>query len=268
MRALPDALRRRLPGWRADVPEVFRAEGRHPGVHTVVACVGDSITRGQVSADYVDLLRRLWETSGFQFVNAGVNGDLAHNVARRLDEVIACRPDVLTLLVGTNDVNAQFDHSWLARYRRNQELPVDPSVTWYAEQVDLILARLQAETDVELVVLDLPPLGEDLASRMNGLVGQYNAVLHEVADSHGVRCLPLHARLVELLPAGHHPPAYEGQPIEILKAAARHMVLRQSWDDIAAVNGLAVLTDHIHLNDRAAGVVAELIGQVLGEPER
>ena len=39
------------------------------------------------------------------FVNAGVNGDLAHNVLARLgDAVDACgRVDAFTLLVGTND---------------------------------------------------------------------------------------------------------------------------------------------------------------------
>ncbi len=262
---LPPGVRRRLPGWRGDVPEVFLAEGRRPGVHTVVACVGDSITQGQVSANYLDLLRRRWEPAGFQFVNAGVNGDLACNVARRLDSVIRCRPDVVTLLIGTNDVNAQFDDSWRARYRKNQELGVDPSLAFYAEQVDQILTRLQSGTEAELVTLDLPPLGEDLASRMNHLVGQYNEALREVATRHGVRCLPLNEQLVALLPSGHRPPPYEGSATEIIRAAVGHMLLRRTWDEVAVASGLAVLTDHIHLNDRAAGVVAQLIGGVLAE---
>ena len=53
------------------------------GTSRLVACLGDSITQGQVSANYVKLLERRWESNGVRFVNAGVNGDLAHNVAQR-----------------------------------------------------------------------------------------------------------------------------------------------------------------------------------------
>jgi hypothetical protein len=48
-----------------------------------------------------------------------------------------------------------------------------------------------------------------------------------------------------------------------MKASFKHMVLRRSWDSIAADHGLVVLTDHLHLADRAADVVADLIGTIL-----
>ncbi len=265
MSALPVAVRRRLPGWRRDAPAAFVLDSRRAGVHSVVACVGDSITQGQVSSSYVNRLKQRWEPRGFQFINGGVNGDLAYNVASRLDSVIACRPDVVTLLVGTNDVNAQFDDEWKQRYRKDQRLPVDPTIEWYAEHIELILGRLRAETNATVVVLEIAPLGEDLTARMNGLVDQYNTALREVAARHDVRCLPLHDRLADLLPAGHLPPPYEGDVKMVVKAAAQHLVLRRSWDDVSQRNGLALLTDHIHLNDRAAGVVADLISDVLQE---
>lgn len=228
-----------------------------------MVCLGDSLTQGQVSADYVARLQRRWGAAGLTFVNAGVNGDLAFNVAQRLDDTIRQQPDVVTLLVGTNDVNAHYDQRWRARYRRKQHLPVEPTRDWYAEQVDTILTRLAAETRARVVVLDIPPLGEDLDSRMNALVLEYNATLRAVAARHGVACLPLHDRLVDLLPAGHRPPAYRGDIWLVLAAATRHLLLRQSWDAVAEHNGLALLTDHLHLSDRAADVVAALIGEVL-----
>jgi lysophospholipase L1-like esterase len=231
--------------------------------HTLVACVGDSITRGQVSASYVDRLARRWAADGFHFRNLGVNGDLAYNVLQRLDAAIRVRPDVVTLLVGTNDVNAQFDAAWRDRYRRDQHLPVDPTRSWYGEQIDRILSRLRAETDARIAVLDIPPLGEDPDSRMNELVRAYNATLAEVAAAHGVPVLPLHARLLALLPPGHRPPPYTGDVRLVMKASFKHMVLRRSWDSIAADHGLVVLTDHLHLADRAADIVADLIGTIL-----
>ena len=93
---------------------------------------------------------------------------------------------------------------------------------------------------------------------MNCLVAQYNAALHETAARYGVPCLPLHDRLVQLLP-GHVPPPYEGQRGPIMRAAARHLLLRRSWGSISRRNGLALVTDHIHLNDRLGDVVADLI---------
>jgi lysophospholipase L1-like esterase len=226
-------------------------------VRTVV-CLGDSNTQGQFSANYVKRLRSPATT----FVNAGVNGQLAYNVAQRLDEVVAREPDVVTLLVGTNDVNAQFDAKWTARYRKQQRLPVEPTRQWYGEQIDVILTRL-GETGAKLAVLDLPPLGEDLSSRMNQLVDDYNATLREVAARHDVPVLALHERLVALLPADADPPPYRGDIGLVFRAFLRHAVLRQSWDSVSRHNGLSLLTDNLHLNDRSASVVAELIGEFL-----
>ena len=56
----------------------------------LVVCLGASIVRGQFSANFVDMLKT--RLSDFQFVNAGVNGDLAYNVLRRLDAVLAQQP--------------------------------------------------------------------------------------------------------------------------------------------------------------------------------
>jgi lysophospholipase L1-like esterase len=229
----------------------------------LVVCVGDSITRGQSSGDYVAELERRFESAGFEFVNAGVNGNLAWNVLQRLDAVIARRPDVVTIQIGTNDVNATLFPRWAKVYRRQQHIPQTPTREWFRECVGAVLGRLRSETSARVAVLDIPPLGEDVASEANRRVDGYNATLHEVAAEHGVACLPLHDRLVTLLPPGHRPPPYTGSTAVILKATFSHLLLRRSFDEIARRNGLAVLADHVHLTERSAGVVAELIGEFL-----
>ena len=47
-----------------------------------VACVGDSLTAGQVSVDYVKMLAARDLGRSLRFTNAGVNGDLVFNVLR------------------------------------------------------------------------------------------------------------------------------------------------------------------------------------------
>ena len=72
-----------------------------------------------------------------------------------------------------------------------------------------------------------------------------------MAAEAGVEVLPLHDRLVALLPEGHMPPPFEGRRDLMGSALVRRLVLRRSWDEISEAHGLALLTDHLHLNDRA-----------------
>jgi lysophospholipase L1-like esterase len=50
-------------------------------------------------------------------------------------------------------------------------------------------------------------------------------------------------------------------------ALVRRLVLRRSWNEVSEAHGLALLTDHLHLNDRAAAVLADLIAGWLAAPE-
>jgi acyl-CoA thioesterase I len=234
-----------------------------PGTTRTVVCVGDSSTHGRSSGDHVAELQRRSGPGGTRFVNAGVDGDLAWNVLQRLDRVVACRPDVVTLLVGTNDVLATLDARREAFYRRRKHIPRTPTLDWYRECVDAVLGRLRSETTARLAVLDLPPLGEDLSGETNRRVGAYDAALREVAAAHGVPVLPLHDRLVAMLPPGHRPPPFDGSSAVMLKATFAHLLLRRSLDEIGRRKGLAVLSDHVHLTERSAAVVSDLIGDFL-----
>jgi acyl-CoA thioesterase I len=247
-------------------PRAVAAKGRRPGTSTLVVCVGDSLTAGQLSADWVGLLANRLGPAGYEFVNAGVNSQLAWNVLQRLDEVIACDPDVVTLLVGSNDVLATLSPAHEARHRRYQRLPRRPTLEWYLDNVDRILDRVEAETRARLVVLELPPIGEDLDSEPNRRVERYNTALRERCERRDVPCLPLHQRLADMLPAGHRAPAGAGATGPMVTAAARRLLLRQDWDTISAAQGLRLLTDHVHLNPTAAAVVADLVTEALTSP--
>jgi lysophospholipase L1-like esterase len=255
-------LRSRL--WRArHPPSTFLRTGRSPGTTAVVVCAGDSLTQGVGSGDFVALLEERFGPRGVVFVNAGVSGNLAWNVRQRLDAIVACRPDVVTLLVGTNDVHATLDARWAERFRRDQGLPAPPSLGWFRENVGAILDRLQSETGARLAVLTIPPIGEDPLSTLNARVRDYNGALAEIAAARGIACLPLHETLVAALPPGHVAPPYDGRSSLMWRAGMKRFVLRRRWDRISAEHGLALLTDHVHLNDTGAAIVAELVGGFL-----
>lgn len=247
----------------ADNPRAFARAVRPAEAVAVVVCAGDSLTHGVASANYVDRLRWTFGGRGWAFVNGGINGNLAWNVGRRLDEIIACQPDAVTLLVGTNDINATLGGQILRNYQRQQGLREEPTLAWYRANVERIIDRLQAETGAAIAVLSLPMMGEDLGSEINGRVGEYNAALREIAAAKGVAYLPLHETLAAALPAGANPPAYRGQAMPMFKAIFQHLVLRAPWDAISAANGMTFLTDNLHLNDRGAAIIADLIGDFL-----
>ena len=88
---------------RKGTTKAFLHDGPEPGTTSLMVCVGDSITEGVGSADWVAMLRtRLG--GDVQIVNDGIAGDLSWNALQRLDAAIQCEPEVVILLIGTNDV--------------------------------------------------------------------------------------------------------------------------------------------------------------------
>jgi acyl-CoA thioesterase I len=259
---------RALAAWRRPPghPVAFVRAGRRPGARAILVCAGDSLTHGIAGADYVGPLRTRLAGEGYAVVNAGINGNLAWNVLQRLDEVIACRPDAVTVLIGSNDVLGTLGPTWESMYRAQQRIPETPTLDWYRQNLCAILDRLGAETRARVAVLDLPPIGEDLGSATNDLVRRYNAVIREVAAERAIGVLPLHERLVAQLPEDHAPAPFDGTRRLMGAALVRRALLRQTWSQVSTANGLEVLTDGIHLNDRGAAVVADLIEAWLTAP--
>jgi acyl-CoA thioesterase-1 len=226
-------------------PKDFLSRPRPSG--PVVVAAGASMTQASLGADWVGALRDRLGPAGFEFVNAGVNGNTSADLLARFDDdVLACEPDAVILLIGTNDVR--------------DGVPIDAYTAALRDMMD----RLD-RTGVRVALLSLPPLGEDLDSPANHRLAAFNNVIERVAYDYGATYLPLHERLVEVIrrerPAGTQPGSF-GFPLA-LRTAFEHYVLGRTWDEVTAGNGLTVLTDHIHLSDRAGAIVEDLVAQWL-----
>lgn len=248
---------------RPPTPAEFVARGRRPGISSVVVCAGDSVTEGRSSGDFVQRLYDQLGPTGHEFVNAGVGGELAFNLLTRIDDVIACGPDAVTILIGTNDVAAHIGPAWLDAYLKNQNLPELPTIATFERDARRIVARLQDETAARIALIELPPIGEDLTSAHNARVRSYNELLHQIGADTGVAVLPLHRRLVDSLPPGHRAPKWRGQKHPMTTSAVANRVFGHSWDRISDRRGFALLTDNLHLNDRSAAQVAALVREFL-----
>lgn len=267
---LPNLIKlRRLFGPAPHNPRDFLRQGRRESTRTLVVCAGDSITHGVASADYMTLLRDRFTGRGYEFINAGIGGDLAYNLLERVDDIIACRPDAVTVQIGSNDILGASSEGWAAYFARTKNIPQSPSLAWFGQNFTKIVQRLQNETEAQISVLSMPMLGEDLTGEINQQVARYNRAIQEQAAAFSVDYLPLNERLAAALGETNHRP---GQPFNtdmretrnrMFQALAGHYILRKSWDQIAAANGFQLLADGVHLNDRGAGLVAELIANWL-----
>lgn len=244
------------PGSKPIGPRRYAA---HPSGRPVLVCAGDSITHGVISANWVRQVDRTLAHT-VDTVNAGIGGNLAWNLLSRLDDVIACRPQIVTVLIGTNDALAQISRKWSDGYMKAQGLPQRPSTDWYRYNLHRIVDRLKAETSARIALMSLPPLGDAGDERWQDLIAPYNAVIHETATLAGLPVLPVHDRIANLIT--HEPSKpWDGTKKLMGAALARRVLLRQSWNTIARRHGFSTTTDGVHLNEPAAAQIATLVEQ-------
>ncbi|MEU0508764.1 SGNH/GDSL hydrolase family protein [Amycolatopsis sp. NPDC006125] len=233
-----------------------------------IACLGDSLTRAQFSVDYLDLLGRRHAPGDVQLARFGVNGDFAHNLLLRLDAVVRNPPDVITVLIGTNDARASLPGYPVEQAMKRKRLPGRPSAGWFRQCLGAVVARLRAETDATIGLLSIPVLGQQLDGAAAQASLAYTRMIAEVAATNEVAYLPLHERQVEELRQADPPPIpyREVTPAAAVGVLVQRAVLRRSLDTISRRRGLVLTTDHIHQNSRGAALIAEVIDAGLLTP--
>ena len=227
----------------------------------VVVCIGDSLTHGRVSHNYVDDLDQRFPDD-YLFVNAGINSELAYNVTQRLDAVIALKPDYVTILIGSNDVLGSLGDRSARRYIKKWKLPQTPDRPWFRENLERIVARLQTETRAKIALLSLPPVTETAQHPGYRQARAYSAVIREVAQDRALAYLPLNEILTFVIEGDsrENKLVFKGPERTLLyKAIVSHYLLGWSWDRVAESNDFLFLTDFIHLDKKGAGIAADLI---------
>lgn len=227
-----------------------------------VVCLGDSITRGQVSANYVEVLEEHMRPDGFQFVNAGVNNDLAYNVLRRLDVDLDLKPQYVTVLVGTNDILATHTPYKGLGLRILKRLPQRANFGWFNANLRQIVHRIKVWTSAKIALLSIPVIGEDLTSPAIELVRQYNTVVRQIACEENTTYLPVFEQQEQYLRTTRTKP--EGRAyVHFMAMTAELMVARvifhEDFDAFSRRKGYHLVTDGVHLNHQGAKLIADEI---------
>ncbi|MEV6423604.1 SGNH/GDSL hydrolase family protein [Streptomyces sp. NPDC051662] len=226
------------------------ADGRPRGSGPVVVAAGASMTQGSLGRDWVGDLNEIPEFRGHTFVNAGENGNTSAGLRGRVDsDIVACDPDMVTLLIGTNDV-------------RDGVPPEE-----FRDNLAAIVSRVGEKTSARIALMSLPPLGEDLDAPINRTLRDYNAAIKEIAIRTKVDYVPVNERFTDRLQHQDDRPAYDFSFTMAYLAATKYYLLGHSWDEVAHDNGLELFVDHIHLSDKGGAIVTNLATQWLSSAE-
>lgn len=158
-----------------------------------LVCLGDSIT--QADPGYVSLMAALiaakYPDRAVRVINAGIGGHKAPDMLARLHrDVLAHRPDWVTVNVGINDVWHGLDG------------PGGISLDVYEPTVEQIVRAIQNETAAQLVLVTPTVIGEDPDAAANKTLAHYVAAMERIAGRCGTLIAPTHADFLLTLRAG------------------------------------------------------------------
>ena len=153
----------------------------------IIACIGDSLTHGNIGQNWVDYLRQ--EFPNDIFLNEGINGNTAWQVIQRLDPTLQCQPDLIILLIGTNDALGSFDINSGLRYKKNNELPEVPTLEKYKEHLNELIEKIGIKS--KIAICTLPPIGENVNSEVNKHVNLFNDHIKLIANQKKLSLLPV-----------------------------------------------------------------------------
>jgi len=227
----------------------------------VVMTIGDSITHGVMSHNYSKMIEDKLSAYGYQTVNAGINSDLAYSVVQRIDDILACKPKIVTVLIGTNDVMSTFPNENIF-YALTGRIPFGQktSLDFYIDNLSILIRKLKSLPDVEIYLYSLPVIGEDLDSFQNKEIMRFSEAIKKISEKENLTYLPLNERMQDYLTQS---PTIDGLKFGELQFAnvrtiIQSKVLGYSWNKISEKNKLQLTTENIHLNEKGAAMVANL----------
>lgn len=249
-------------------------------VRPVLVCVGDSLTHGTLSDNWIpkvppkiaekmkfdkpqpsDFMDPVW------IVNNGQNAITSYTVLQsRLQSTMACYPDYVLLMIGTNDVLSMYSPAARADKVSTWGLPEAPSMDGFRRNIKGIVDFLvQASNKTQIGLCTLPPLGEELSSPANKLIKEANEIIHEVGESAGdnVMVLQVGERMQDEIAKNNNGGKGSMKPEMMAPLMMLFTPLYLFLGvPLKALSGIAkncVLSDCVHLNESGGDIMADVV---------
>ncbi len=231
----------------------------------IVVFFGDSLTHAAVSFDYVGYLDDDPDLQNYVFVNEGVNSRLVYNLLQVVDSVIALKPHYVFVWIGTNDLKGSLNDEEYQRYNDLWNLPQKPTKEWFAENYRTLVSILKTKIHAKIVLISLPPLGENIDSIPFKRSMEYSAIIRDIAEKEKLGYIDLNEILTrDLIRRGKRDVApYTTGLWFMYSAIIQHYLLGRDWNSISDSRGLTYMTDNIHINGKGGRILAAAIKEIL-----
>lgn len=221
-----------------------------------LVCLGDSITEGMIGASYVDELHAC--VPSVRVINSGVNGDTVLHLLRRAErDVIAHQPDVVTIMVGLNDLTTAYGlPSSKLFYRTFKNLQVALTPPRFIRAYRQLIGILRQRTNARIVLCTLTTIGEQLNDPAQQYVDAYSQIIRAIAAQERLPLIDVRASFVAALARDPRigPPYRIWTPVRDWLAIG---LRGQTYATLAARRGYRLTCDGAHLADVGAELVAE-----------
>ena len=232
-----------------------------------IVLIGDSITHGTIGHSYAKTLKKKLGAGKFELINSSLNGDLTINILKRIDDIIRCEPDLITVLIGTNDAMGSYNVEDRGVYIKIKGAKANAefwTLERFKEDFTKIITRLKNETEATIGVFSIPTIGEDLMDPVLEHGKAYSEVIKEVSTNLGVHYMPLNERMIDYLKENPSNQKYKyNKKLGLMVKAIFSHYFGRSWQNIAKKNGLQLLTDLVHLSPKGASFVSEFIDKFI-----
>ena len=139
----------------------------------------------------------------FEFINRGISGNRTEQLLARLDkDLIELQPDIVSILIGINDV-------W-HRYEPNNIQTADANIE---ANYRTILTRIRKETDAKIMLISPFLLYSPNKAHMREEVDRVIAIVKRLADEFADIYLPMDAHFASVSPSGREFDFYSGDGV-------------------------------------------------------
>ena len=221
-----------------------------------LVCLGDSITEGMIGASYVDKLRA--HLPGVRVINAGVNGDTTLHLLRRVErDVIAHQPDVVTVMVGLNDLTTAYGlPSSKLYYRTFKNLQITLTPPTFIRAYRRLIGVVRERTHARIALCTLTTIGEHLDDPAQQYVDTYSQIIRALAAQEQLPLIDVRASFLAALARDPR----IGPPYRIWTPVRDWLAIGlggHTYATLAARRGYRLICDGAHLANAGAELVAE-----------
>ena len=242
-------------------PKTYLKNKRDDGKEIVVL-IGDSLTHGNVQPSWVNSMRKKMGED-FEFINAGINGETTNDVLNRINEILACDPNIATLLIGNNNLMGSFERNE-RNYKKSKQ--VEWSINGFENEYRMIVKKL-IENNITLAVSSLMSYGEEIGSDEFERTREYSKIIKKIADEFSLYYIPLFEEIEKyLIEKGGNTnlPKIENDSLIMLQNfMVKKILLKQSWDKISTDSRFKVTLDHIHFNNYSANLMESMVREFI-----